>query len=373
MLSDELLYQIGLTLINGIGDGHAKNLLAYCGSASAVFEADKSSLLKIPGVGEVAANALINGKTVLHEAEKEIRFIEDNNVVPLFFTDENYPQRLKFCHDSPVLLYYKGNTNLNAEKIVAVVGTRQPSDYGKEQTEKFIAELKGSGILVVSGLAYGIDVLAHKKALENDLDTVGVVAHGLDRIYPSLHEPLAMKMQKTGGILTDFRSGTNPDAVNFPKRNRIVAGMCDALVVIESKRDGGSLITATIANSYNKDVFAFPGRTNDPQSEGCNAFIKMNRASLMESAADLFYIMGWETEIKEKKKDTPQIPLLLKLSEEEQKIVSAFTNKKQVHMDEISYASSFPVSKVSSLLLQLEFSNIVKSHPGKMYSLVGSC
>ena len=369
MPSDELLYQIGLTLINGIGDCHAKNLLAYCGSAGAVFEANKNSLLKIPGVGEFVANALLNGKDILHEAEREIRFIEDNKVTPLFFTDNDYPHRLKFCSDSPILLYYKGNTNLNTQKVVAVVGTRQPSEYGKVLTEKFISELKGSGILVVSGLAYGIDVLAHKKAMENDLDTVGVVAHGLDRIYPQLHETIAMKMQKMGGILTDFKSGTNPDAVNFPKRNRIVAGMCDALVVVESKRDGGSLITATIANSYNKDVFAFPGRTNDPQSEGCNAFIKMNRASLMESAADLFYIMGWDTEIKAKNKDA-QIPLLLKLNEEEQKIMNAFVNKKQVHMDEISYVCSFPISKVSSLLLQLEFSNIIRSHPGKMYSLV---
>lgn len=370
MPSDELLYQIGLTLIPGIGDGHAKNLLAYCGSAAAVFETEKSSFLKIPGIGEHVANAIITGKNVLHEAEKELRFIEENDITTLFFSDENYPHRLKFCNDSPILLYYKGNADLNAEKVVAVVGTRQPSEYGIQQTEKFISELKGSGILVVSGLAYGIDVLAHKKSLENNLDTVGVVAHGLDRIYPSLHEPVAMKMQKMGGILTDFRSGTNPDAVNFPKRNRIVAGMCDALVIVESKRDGGSLITATIANSYNKDVFAFPGRTNDPQSEGCNAFIKMNRASLMESAADLFYIMGWDTETEKTKKESSQIPLLLNLTEEEQKIIDAFSNKKQVHMDEISYASNFPVSKVSSLLLQLEFSNVIKSHPGKMYSLV---
>ena len=370
MPSDELLYQIGLTLINGIGDGHAKNLLAHCGSAKAVFETHKSVFLKIPGVGEHVASFVAKGKDVLKEAEKELRFVEENNITPLFFTDTDYPQRLKFCNDSPVLLYYRGNANLNAEKVVAVVGTRLPSEYGIQQTEKFIDELSGSGILIVSGLAYGIDVLAHKKSLENDLDTVGVVAHGLDRIYPTAHESIAMKMQKKGGILTDFRSGTNPDAVNFPKRNRIVAGMCDALVVVESKRDGGSLITATIANSYNKDVFAFPGRTNDPQSEGCNAFIKMNRASLMESAADLFYIMGWNTDNQVQKKETSQIPLLLNLNEEEQKIVTALKDKKQVHMDEISYASSFPVSKVSSLLLQLEFSNVVKSHPGKMYSLV---
>jgi DNA processing protein len=368
MLTQELLYQVGLTLIDGIGDGYAKNLLAYCGSARTIFETDKATLLKIPGIGEYAANAVINNKHVLIEAEEEVRFIEENRVMPLFFTDPSYPQRLKYCNDSPVLLYYKGSADLNAEKIISIVGTRLPTGYGIEQTEKFINELRGSGILVVSGLAYGIDILAHKKSLENDLDTVGVVAHGHDQFYPKLHEPIARKMHKKGGILTDFRSGTNPDAVNFPKRNRIVAGMCDALIVMESKRDGGSLITATIANSYNKDVFAFPGRANDPQSEGCNAFIKMNRASLIENAGDLFYQMGWDT--RPKQKTSNQIPLPLNLSADEQKIVQALADKKQVHMDEISYASSFPISKVASLLLQLEFSNIVRSLPGKMYSLV---
>lgn len=371
MAQDDLLYQVGLTLLEGIGDVSSKNLLAYCGSAKAVFEAKKQELLKIPGIGEIMAKAILNQKDVLKYAEKELRFIEENHIETLFFTNENYPQRLKFCSDSPILLYYKGNANLNAEKIVAVVGTRQPSQYGREQTEKFISELKGSGILVVSGLAYGIDILAHKKALDSGLDTVGVVAHGLDRIYPQLHENIALKMQKQGGILTDFKSGTNPDAVNFPKRNRIVAGMCDALVVMESKRDGGSLITATIANSYNKDVFAYPGRTTDPLSEGCNGFIKTNKAILMESAADLYYCMGWETHNKAKKKESSQIPLLLNLNEDEQKIVTAFKGKDQLHVDEISYLSGFTISKVAAVLLQMEFSNIIRSHPGKMYSLVG--
>lgn len=368
MLTEELLYQVGLTMLNGIGDGSAKSLLAYCGSAKAVFKSKKTTLLKIPGIGEHGASSVINNKHVLKEAEKELCFIEENQVVPLFFTDPRYPQRLKYCHDGPVLLYYKGNADLNAEKIISIVGTRLPSRYGIEQTEKFIHELHDSGILVVSGLAYGIDILAHKKALENQLSTVGVVAHGHDRFYPQLHETIARKMYKQGGILTDFRSGTNPDAVNFPKRNRIVAGICDALIVIESKRDGGSLITATIANSYNKDVFAFPGRTNDPQSEGCNAFIKMNRASLIENAADLFYMMSWNTEPKIKTEK--QIPLPLNLSADEQKIVDVLKTKKQTHIDEIAYTSGFSVSKVAALLLQLEFSNLVKTLPGKMYSLL---
>jgi DNA processing protein len=370
MVTEELLYQVALTLLEGIGHGYAKSLLAYCGSARTVFETNKATLLKIPGIGEYAAGSVMNNKQALKEAEKELRFISENQVVPLFYTDPAYPQRLKYCNDSPILLYYKGNADLNATKIISIVGTRLPTHYGIEQTEKFINELRGSGILVVSGLAYGIDILSHKKALENDLDTIGVVAHGHDQFYPKLHEPIARKMYKQGGILTDFKSGTNPDAVNFPKRNRIVAGMCDALIVMESKRDGGSLITATIANSYNKDVFAFPGRANDAQSEGCNAFIKMNRASLIENAADLFYMMGWNAEARQK--TTNQIPLPLNLSPDEQKIVNALADKKQVHMDELSYASSFPVSKVASLLLQLEFSNIVRSLPGKMYSLVSS-
>lgn len=371
MAESELLYRVGLTLLEGVGDVNAKNLLAYCGSATEIFKADKKHLLKVPGIGEYLAASILSQKQVLKDAEKELRFIEDNKIETLFFTDENYPRRLKFCSDSPVMLYYKGCANLNAEKIIAVVGSRQPSDYGKEQTEKLISDLKDSGILVVSGLAYGIDVLAHKKSLEHNLETVGVVAHGLDRIYPQVHENIALKMQKQGGILTDFRSGTNPDAVNFPKRNRIVAGMCDALIVMESKREGGSLITATIANSYNKDVFAYPGRTNDPMSEGCNGFIKSNKAALMENAADLLYFMGWETAAPSKKKENSQIPLLISLSEEEQKIVNCFNEKKQFHIDEISYASSLPISKVAALLLQLEFANVVRSLPGKMYSLIG--
>lgn len=370
MAESELLYRVGLTLLEGVGDVNAKNLLAYCGSATEIFKAKKNQLLKIPGIGEVLAHSIYSQKDVLKIAEKELLFIEENKIEPLFFTDDNYPRRLKFCSDSPVLLYYRGSADLNAEKIVAIVGTRQPSEYGKHQTEKLIDDLKGSGVLIVSGLAYGIDVLAHKKALENKLDTVGVVAHGLDRIYPQLHENIALKMEKQGGVLSDFRSGTNPDAVNFPKRNRIVAGMCDALIVMESKRDGGSLITATIANSYNKDVFAYPGRTSDPMSEGCNGFIKSHKAALMESAADLFYIMGWENDKKIKKKNTPQIPLLINLSEEEQKITDAFKDKKQMHSDEICYATGFPVSKVAALLLQMEFANIIRSLPGKMYSLI---
>jgi DNA processing protein len=365
---NELPYQIGLTLIEGIGDVNAKSLLAYCGSAAEVFKQKEAQLLKIPGIGSIWAKSIVNSKDVLKRAEEEIKFIEKYNIEPIFFTDENYPARLKYCSDSPVLLYYKGTADLNREKIIAVVGTRKPSEYGKEKTQEFVAELKGTGAIIISGLAYGVDVLAHKTALENGLDTVGVVAHGLDRIYPQLHDKVAKRMVGQGGILTDFMSGTNPDAVNFPKRNRIVAGLCDALVVIESKRGGGSLITATIANSYNKDVFAFPGRAGDVLAEGCNGLIKQNRAVLIENAADLLYAMQWQ-EIEKKPKASKQIPLLINLSDDEKRIMDVFSVKSSLHIDEICQTTEFTISKISALLLQLEFSNIINSRPGKMYEL----
>jgi DNA processing protein len=365
---NELPYQIGLTLIEGIGDVNAKSLLAYCGSAAEVFKQKEAQLLKIPGIGSIWAKSIVNSKDVLKRAEEEIKFIEKYNIEPIFFTDENYPTRLKYCSDSPVLMYYKGTADLNREKIIAVVGTRKPSEYGKEKTQEFVAELKGTGAIIISGLAYGVDVLAHKTALENGLDTVGVVAHGLDRIYPQLHDKVAKRMVGQGGILTDFMSGTNPDAVNFPKRNRIVAGLCDALVVIESKRGGGSLITATIANSYNKDVFAFPGRAGDVLAEGCNGLIKQNRAVLIENAADLLYAMQWQ-EIEKKPKASKQIPLLINLSDDEKRIMDVFSEKPSLHIDEICQTTEFTISKISALLLQLEFSNIINSRPGKMYEL----
>ncbi|MFO0321984.1 MAG: DNA-processing protein DprA [Bacteroidota bacterium] len=367
MSSSDLQYQIALTLVNGVGDVLAKNLVAYCGSAEQVFRSKKSLLEKIPGIGELISQKITNHKWELNRAEKEIKFIEDNQITALFFTSKEFPQRLKNCHDSPILLYYKGSTDLNNQKIISVVGTRTPSAYGNQMTEKLIKDLKDSGILVISGLAYGIDILAHKEALANQLDTVGVLAHGLDRIYPAVHSNYAKKMIDQGGLLTEFICGTNPDRENFPKRNRIVAGMCDALIVLESKRQGGSLITATIANTYCKDVFAFPGKANDSLSEGCNGLIKSNRASLIESAEDLFYIMNWKEENKIKK--SQQIPLFINLNSEEQIIVDCFKERNQLHIDEICTATQLSVSKTSSSLLNLEFSNVIKSMPGKIYQL----
>jgi DNA processing protein len=366
---NELPYQIGLTLIEGVGDINAKSLLAYCGSAKEVFKQKEAHLLKIPGIGTVLAKSILKSNGVLKRAEEEIKFITKYKITPVFYTDENYPKRLKYCSDSPVLLYFKGNADLNHNKIISIVGTRKPSEYGKQKTIEFVSELKDSGILILSGLAYGVDVMAHKAALQNNLNTIGVVAHGLDRIYPQTHDKIAKRMIGQGGLLTDFMSGTSPDAVNFPKRNRIVAGLCDALVVIESKRGGGSLITATIANSYNKDVFAFPGRAGDILAEGCNGLIKQNRAVLIENAADLLYAMQWVASEKPKTKPN-QMALQINLSDDEKKVLNVIINKTNIHIDEICRQTEFTVSKTSTLLLQLEFGNLIKSLPGKMYTML---
>lgn len=365
----ELPYQIALTLLGGVGDVNAKNLLAYCGSASEVFKQKKAHLLKIPGIGELTAKSVVSGKDVLNRAEEELRFIEKENIHPLFFSDDTYPRRLKQCNDSPVMLYYNGSANLNAGKIIAVVGSRRPSDYGKQKTLELIRDLGNTGAIILSGLAYGVDILAHKTALDTNLETVGVLGHGLDRVYPQLHDKTAQRMRDQGGLLTEFMSGTNPDAVNFPRRNRIVAGLCDALVVMESKRTGGSLITATIANSYNKDVFAVPGRAGDPLAEGCNGLIKRNRASLIENAADLLYAMQWLEEDETPKK-SKQIPLAIDLSDDEKKIMDFLCENRSAHLDDLCVIAGLPVSKASSLLLQLEFNNLVKSKPGKMFERV---
>ena len=366
---NDLTYQIGLTLLNGVGDILTKNLIAYCGSAEQVFKMNKSQLEKIPGIGNYTANAILQSKTVLERAEKEIKFLENNSIKAFFFTDAEYPKRLKNCVDSPAMLYYKGSSNLNVKKIISVVGTRTPSVYGKQMTEQLVHDLTTCGCLVVSGLAYGIDITAHKAALDKGLETIGVLAHGLDLIYPSVHSQYAERMINKGGLLTEFITETKPEKENFPKRNRIVAGMCDALVVVESKREGGSLITATIANSYNKDIFAYPGKANDSLSEGCNGLIKSNRAHLIENASDLLYIMNWQEKLQDKKQKTTQIPLLLNLSNEEQRIINAFSNSQKLHLDQICQITNLSISKASSHILQLEFSNLITSLPGKMYQL----
>lgn len=365
-MTNSLLSQIALTFIPNIGDILTKRLVAYCGSVDAVFEEKKSTLEKIPGIGNSYIKSIID-HSIFDKAEDEIRFIEKNGIKPLFYLDKGYPKRLTHCEDSPIMLYSKGNHDLNAEKIISIVGTREATDYGKTICEQLIADLAIHNVTIVSGLAYGIDICAHKAAMANNLPTICGLAHGLDRIYPALHKKTANEMLENGGWLSDFTSNTPPNRENFPRRNRIVAGMSDATVVVESKKNGGSLITADIANSYNRDVFAFPGKVGDLTSEGCNNLIKQNKAALIQSAADLAYILGWE---KSKKKNAPQQKkLFIELTKDEELLVNALGEKEAVTIDELCFVAKLPMSKASALLLNLEFSGIVKSLPGKAYRL----
>ena len=367
-MNEQLLYHIAITSIPNIGDVTAKKLIAYCGSSEQVFSEKKGLLEKIPGIGGVNAAKIIQHKMeALAAAEEELKFIKANNITPLFYLNDNYPKRLLHCEDGPILLYSKGNVEYNNPKVVSIVGTRKATEYGKDFCNKIVKELMLHQPLIVSGLAYGIDICAHKAALKNNIPTVGVVAHGLDRIYPAQHTDVAKQMLENGGILTDFKSGTKPDRENFPKRNRIVAGLSDLTIVIESSKKGGSLITAYIANDYNRDVFALPGRLNDSQSEGCNNLIKTNKAALIQSVKDIEYIMGWE---EEKTRNDKQTQLFVELTPEQKILTAIMAKTEKVGIDELSLQAKLPMSKTAALLLELEFDGVVKPLPGKLYKLV---
>lgn len=362
----ELLYQIAVPMIPGIGSVNAKALISHCGAASAVFKTKKPQLLKIPGIGSKLAQEILNAD-VLKRAEKELQFIEKHQIQALFYADKKYPFRLKQCIDSPVVLYYKGNQDLNESRMIGIVGTRNATDYGKAICEKLIAELSPFKPLIISGLAYGIDICAHKSSLQNGLNTIGVLAHGLDRIYPELHRATAQKMLKQGGLITEFKSETNPDKQNFPSRNRIIAGLCSAIVVVEAAKNGGALITAELANSYSRDVFAFPGRINDKFSEGCNKLIKQNKAALISNAKDLIWNLGWEDT---KTQASKQAQLFVELNADEQKLYDCLKKHQTLEIDTLRILTGFNASKIATLLLKMEFEGIVKSYPGKQYRLV---
>ena len=365
-MSNDLLYQVALTLVPNIGDVHAKTLISIYGTAQSVFQAKKKELENIEGIGHIRARS-IKDFTDLSVAEEEIKFIEKYKISPLFITDDAYPKRLLNCYDSPLLLYYRGNADLNTSKIISVVGTRNNSAYGKMVCENFIEALRSENILVVSGLAFGIDTIAHKASLKNNLKTVAVLAHGLDRIYPEQNKPLAKQITQQGGLLTEFISNSNPDKQNFPKRNRIVAGICDAVIVIESGKKGGSLITAELGNGYNKDVFAIPGRTNDAKSEGCNYLIKNNKAALINSADDFLEFMNWKPLPKPSAKK--QRELFIELSPDEKIVVDILQQQESIQIDELYFKSGLSSSEVATALLMLEMQNVVLSLPGKVYKL----
>jgi DNA processing protein len=366
-MQPDLIYLISLTLVPQVGCIHARTLLQTFGTAEAVFRAPGASLEKIEGIGPVRARAIRDFHNFL-QAEKEIRFIERYRIRALALDDPDYPQRLLSCYDAPVLLYYKGSADLNQPNLISVVGTRRASDYGKQATEKLIREIVTYRPLIVSGLAFGIDAITHKTALKQSLQTVGVLAHGLGTLYPPEHTQLSRDMIRQGGLLTEFTSDTKPDKHYFPVRNRIVAGISDATVIIETGVKGGSMITADLANGYNREVFAFPGRTTDVKSAGCHWLIRKNQAGLITGAQDLAFNLGWE------KPETapmakPQQELFVELNETERRILGLLRERASMHIDTIHTLSGFAQSRVAAALLNLEMQQLIQSLPGRIYRM----
>lgn len=364
-MTDDLLYQIALTLIPGIGSVQAKTLIEAAGDAKSVFNTSLKQLSAIEYIGEIRARS-IKTFSDFSKAEEEITLIEKHEIIPLFITDKEYPQRLLNCYDTPTLLYFKGNTNINNARIISIIGTRSNTEYSRQVIEKLLSDIKEYSPLVVSGLAFGVDGLAHKTSLQNGLSTVGVLGNGLHTVYPAQHKSLAKDMMEKGGLLTEFLFTTKPDKHNFPRRNRIVAGMADATIVVETALRGGSMITAELANNYNRDVFAFPGKTTDIKSAGCNYLIKSNKAILLTDGSQLAEELGWEKAVSKKK---VQRELFIQLSDDEQKIVDKLREKETVHIDELYLQSGLSSSAVAAAVLGLELQNIVMSLPGKMYKL----
>lgn len=362
---ESLIYAIALTLIPGIGDVQGKKLVAYCGGAEAIFREKKKNLLRIPGIGSATADAIYS-KGIFARAETEIGFIRQYGIHPLFYLDHDYPERLKHCEDGPMMVYFKGNAGFTRKRVLSIVGTRTPTDYGKAMCEQIIRDLSELGVMTVSGLAYGVDTVAHRASLAAGIPTVGVLAHGLDLIYPFVNRPLAGKMVENGGLMTEFTSQTKLNRDYFPRRNRIIAGMADATLVIESAAKGGALITADIAGSYNRDVFALPGRATDLKSCGCNNLIRNNKAALVQSAADICYLMGWD---QDNHCVHAQLGLFTEMNEEERKVYDLLMQLKEAGIDEIYLQSGMTPSKVSAILLKLEFDGLVKAFPGKRFRL----
>jgi len=370
MNETELLHLLALLKVEGVGDIVAKKLINHCGTAENIFKLKASKLTSIDGIGQNLIKNL-KDKSVFVKATNELDFIKKNDIKVCYYQDNNYPERLKHCIDGPVLLFYTGTINWNTRKIISIVGTRQVTSYGAEFCKKLIEDLAPLNPIIVSGFAYGVDIVAHQAAMDNNLQTIGILAHGLNQIYPKTHKRYISKMDKNGGFMTEFWSNSNPEKENFVKRNRIVAGIAEATIVIESSEKGGSLITATMANDYNRDVFAVPGRTSDRLSLGCNNLIKTQRAHLLSSAADVLYILNWEIENTSKKgTKVIQKQLFISLDQEEQQLYDYLYLHGKQQLDVIAIASNFPVFKTASILLNMELKGVVRPLPGKLFEVI---
>lgn len=370
-MQDNTYYTLALTRVPGLGLIGAYNLIRAVGNAKDIFLHRKELSEWIPDVSDKLIHAL-DCPEAFKRAEEELLYAERNNICCLTIHDERYPSRLRECEDAPLVLFYQGNANLNALHVVSMVGTRHSTAYGQELCQAFVADLAEAcpDVLIVSGLAYGIDIHSHRAAVHHHLPTVGVLAHGLDRIYPAAHRQTAIEMMDYGGLLTEFMCGTNPDRQNFVKRNRIVAGMADAVIVVESAAKGGALITAELAESYHRDCFAFPGRVTDLYSVGCNELIKNNRASLILSADDFVKAMGWNAS-KRRRQEAIQRELFPELSEEETRIVQVLQEAEGcMQINVLTVKTNLPINHLSALLFELEMKGVVQALAGGMYRLI---
>lgn len=366
MRDQDLLYLLALQNVPNIGDITAKKLINHCGSAEAIFKERQKNLLTIDGVGSVIIGHLFS-KDHLVASENELKFIKENKIECLYFKDDRYPERLKHCIDGPILLFQAGNVNLKQQRIISIVGTRKITSYGTAFCEQLVEQLSVFNPVIVSGFAYGADITAQKAALKHNLQTIGCLAHGLNQIYPATHKRYMADIEKNGGFLTDFWSSSNPDRENFLKRNRIIAGVSEATIVIESAERGGSLVTADIANSYNREVFAVPGRITDTQSVGCNNLIKFQKAHVLSSPMDVPYILNWE--LKEAKKPV-QKQLFVELGEDEKTIYTYLKKHDKQLMDIIALECQIPVFKLAGLLLNMELKGVVRPLPGKLFEAI---
>ncbi len=364
---DEKLYQLALTFVAGVGNSNARQLISYCGSAKAVFHTPKSKILKIPGIGPKLGEELAS-KSPLKKAELELEKIDKSGIHVCFYTDNHYPARLKTINDAPIVLYSRGQGSFEAKKTVSIVGTRNATDYGNEVTEQIVKDLTKYNTQIISGLAYGIDIAAHRAALSNGLETLAVMASGVDFIYPSVHRKTADEICDRGLLVSENSLGQKPDAHLFPARNRIIAGMADVILVVEAAEKGGALITAEIGFSYDKDVMAVPGNINNKYSKGCNKLLAEQKATIYNSIDDLEKCLNWDLE-----ESTPtQNKINLNEYPEDQqtviRVLSQFNDG--LPIDEIAWKSQLRVNEVPNILLMLEFEGVVKALPGKKFKVI---